>query len=139
MEQHEAPGKLFHLSPCKTAHQIKNALDFLNVPRSFMLSKSDTSPAPHIVYVHTKDLICVCSAATSPAFPHILQAIPLTTLMETPAKQALSQFPLSFWKEICLGKPRCVVGPWTWTLNESTLVLPGEGFTTENASQVKRN
>lgn len=55
-----------------------------------MLSRSDTSPAPRIVYVHTKDLICVCSAATSPEFPHILQAIPLTTLIETSAKQALS-------------------------------------------------
>lgn len=44
----------------------------------------------------------------------------------------------TFWKEACLGKPRCVVDPQTWTINETTLVSPGEICTRENASQVTR-
>lgn len=60
----------------------------------------------------------VCSVATSPPSPGIWQAVPLTTLMEIPAKQAASQVPLSFWKEARLGKAKCVVDPWTWTMSQ---------------------
>lgn len=58
--------------------------------------------------------------------------------MEIPAKQAASQIPLSFWEEARLGKPRWVVDPQTRAVSESTLVLPGEPCTMENASQVMR-
>lgn len=103
-----------------------------------MLSRSGTSPVPCIIYVDGKEPLCACSAATSPASPGIWQVVPLTTLMEIPAKQAVAQIPLSSWKEARLGKPRRVVDPQTWTINESTLVSPGEVCTTENASQATR-
>lgn len=84
---------LLALHPCKT-HQTRNALDFLDMPRSppqSLLSRSGTFPVPR----STKEPLCTCSVATSPASPGIWQAVPLTTLMEIPGKQAVSQIPLT--------------------------------------------
>lgn len=86
-------GMLLVLHPCKT-QPMRNALDFLDMPRSppqSLLSRSGTFPVP----CSTKEPLCTCSVATSPASPGIWQAVPLTTLMEIPVKHAVSQIPLT--------------------------------------------
>lgn len=86
-------GRLLAPHPCETQH-MRNALDFLDMPRSppqSLLSRSGTFPVPP----STKEPQCACSVATSPASPGIWQAVPLTTLMEFPVKQAVSQIPLT--------------------------------------------
>lgn len=94
----QSPGLLLASHPCKTPRHVRNALDFLDVPRSLpqgVLSRSGTSPVPRIIYTRTNELLCARSAATSPASSGIWQAVPLTTPMEIPAKQAVSQIPLA--------------------------------------------
>lgn len=82
------------LTPLQDTQHMRNALDFLDMPRSppqSLLSRSGTFPVPH----STKEPLCTCSVTTSPASPGIWQAVPLTTLMEIPVKQAVSQIPLT--------------------------------------------
>lgn len=130
-------GRLLASHPCKT-QLMRNALDFLDMPRSppqSLLSRYGTFPVPR----STKEPLCACSVATSPASPGIWQAAPLTTLLEIPVKQAGSQIPLTVsGRKHVWGKIRCVVDPQTRPFNERTLVLPREVCTMENASQVTR-
>jgi len=54
----QSMGWLLALRPCKTAHRVRNAFDFLDMPRSFAqraLSGSGTAPVPHVAYTHTKN------------------------------------------------------------------------------------